>query len=81
MDAVSGKESNFKRLSQKEMKDILALIETVNVVSIPEDVCEETPIKLFNENQEELRLKREYQENDTAESMKLYKYLESKGVL
>ncbi len=81
VDAVSGKESHFKRLSEKEMKDIVALIETVNVASIPDGVCEETPIKLYNAENEELRLKREYKANKTIEELKLYKYLESKGVL
>ena len=48
---------------------------------IPDEVCEITPIKVFNEAGEELELKREYKDNETVETMKLYKYLESKGVL
>ena len=81
VDAVTGKEKTFKRLSQKETTDILSLIETTKSFIIPDETIEKTPIKVFDENNVELELKREYKDNETKEAMKLYKYLESKGVL
>ena len=80
-DLVTGEEKDFKKLSNKEMNDLYDLIEKIDASSNDKDENEDRPIIIFNEKKEEIFLRRNYQDNETNEEKKAFKFLESKGVL
>ena len=78
-DPVNRKEVFFKQLSQKETKELIELINQVNLYSIPQG--ESKPIIIYNKSNAEIYLHRNYKDNPSKETKKVFKYLESKGVL
>ncbi len=80
---ISKEEKDFKKLSSKEMDDLLELIEKIPAPEqmITLNQAGERPIAIYNQNKEIIFLYRNYKENPTIEMKKVFKYLESKGAL